>query len=52
MAEIERVLETSFIILYLLGICLSIENGKLPKIYIYIGLPIYYDIKWSQLFKF
>ena len=45
MAALEEVLKTSFIIFCVLGISLSIENGKLHKIhiYIYIGLPIYCD---------
>ena len=30
MAALERVLKTCFIILYLLGICYSVENGELP----------------------
>ena len=29
MAALERVLKTCFIILYLLGICYSVENGEL-----------------------
>ena len=29
MAALERVLQTCFIILYLLGICYSVENGEL-----------------------
>jgi hypothetical protein len=36
MAALEEVLKTSFIIFCLLGISLSIENGKLHKIHIYI----------------
>jgi hypothetical protein len=47
MAALEEVLKTSFIIFCLLGISLSIENGKLHFVhkntYIYIGLPIYCD---------
>jgi hypothetical protein len=31
MAELERVIQAFFIILYLLVICLSIENGKLHQ---------------------
>ena len=47
MAALEEVLKTSFIIICLLGISLSIENGKLHFVhkntYIHIGLPIYCD---------
>ena len=30
MTALERVLKTCFIILYLLGICYSVEKGELP----------------------
>ena len=41
MAALEEVLKTFFIIICLLGISLSIENGKLHKIHIYIYILDY-----------
>ena len=40
MVALERVLNTCFIILYLLGICVSVENGELLLAIKYVLLYI------------